>query len=268
MTLPTITVGVGWQTDCGDKTDWEGTPVLTVESGTVFAIAYSGSNNYVQNKDAAHINISSSTYPNLVFRYKTSNASIKTRVQLVYSDASTEYLTGEIGSLTWATVTATLTGTGKTIDHIRLWANSAVGTVYYDFASLHTSTFTFPDFKTCHIKPDVKIPELSIPSRDTDIQQHLGRKCTVILIECDMKAGETWGSTHLTYGEYLMNILVDRHFQWLTTPGGNFKVLPDPGSWDFIYDANSGKQCIGVFGFKEYDEGNASVFTDATWYGK
>jgi len=272
MTLPTTTYGVGWQDDFGDKTNYEtgGTapPTLTVVSNTLFNIEYDGNSGYVSNKDSAHLDISSTLYPKVVFRYKTSNANVRTRVQVVFSDGSNEYVTGVIGSTTWVTVTASISTTGKTIDHIRLYVLTAAGNVYFDFASLYMGTQTFHNYDLLDVNPRVKSPLIGIPGRDTDVTQMLGRTNTIITIEGPMRSGKTWGGSNLTYGEFLMRLLAEKKFQWFTSDQGCFKVTPVPEGFHFRQSKDSDYQLHYSLVLREYDVGDASVFGSPGWYGK
>ncbi len=272
MVLPTITYGVGWQTDCGNATSWTETEdgcsaTLTVDSGTVFNIAVASAvGNKIVYYEYDLSNILSSTYTKFIVRYKTSNSLIKAKVELIFT-SGTQVVMPEASNTDWTIFTETITS-GKTIDKIRIYATQATGNVYFDFISLHKETFSFPDFKRVRVNVKPKLAVIPIPSRDTDIIQHLGRANTEIFIDVEMKSGESWGGSKLTYGEYLMQVMFDRYFQWLTTDQGNFKVVPNPSGFEFSQDSDSGKQLLATLAFLEYDEGDASVFTGSAWYGK
>lgn len=279
MTLPTITYGVGWQTDCGDRSDWSDdhahedgmSATLTVDNGTVFNIAVSSvagnKSVYYEYDIPTYLGpISSDKYSKFLVRYMTSNTSIRAKIVLVFT-SGTQTVMAETSNVNWTIFSETITP-GKAIDMIRIYATQAKGNVYFDFISINKGTFSFPDFKRIRINPKPKLAVIAIPSSDTDIIQHLGRANTEIFIDVEMKSGETWGGSKLTYGEYLMQVLYDRYFQWLTTDQGNFKVMPNPSGFEFTQDSDSGKQLLATFAFLEYDEGDASIFIDSAWYGK
>lgn len=272
MTTPTITWGIPWETDCDDTTGWSevedgNTATLTVDSGTIFNINVSAS---VGNKSVYYeydfTNIPN--YANIYIRYRTSDNSIKAKVVLVFTVGTQEVL-AETSSTTWALAGGAIT-TGKTIDKIRIYATQATGNVYFHWFMIYKGTFTFPDFKRILYDFPVKITKLSIPGRDTDILQHLGRDNAKFTIEGTMQAGETWGSTNLTYGEWLYVILRERKFQWLTTDQGNFKVMVDPVGFHFGQEADSGQQLTYSLKLIEYEAGDtsATTFDDPVWYSK
>lgn len=270
MTLATITHEVGWQDDCGDASDYSETEdgmtaTLTVDNGTIFNINVSAA---VGNKKVYYeidvTDFDGTIYPEVLIKYKTSSTSIKAKVEVVYDDATTEVPIAETASTDWTTATGTLAD-NKTIDKIRLYATSATGDVYIDFITIFKDTFSFPDFTRIIVNPKPKLAILPIPGSDTDVVQLLGRANTEITIEGEMLQGETWGGSNLTYGEYLMNILADRYFQWLTTDQGNFKVVPDPAGFQFIGEP---EHRLFSLKFQEYDVGDASGFGNPAWYGK
>ena len=289
MTLPTISYKQGWQTDCDDTTDWDetedgNTGTVTVRSGTFFRLNVSASVGnkiyYVSYPDeggADNISISSTVYTKARFRYITDSSGIKAKIMLVFSDATTQTILDEIANQTTLTVgTADITS-GKTIDHIRLYANGTTGNVWYEFIMLYTGDFTFPFFKRLVPKFPMKIIKIEIPGSDTDTTQHLGRGNAEFTIEGTMQHGETWGSltgalvdsSVLTYGEFLYQILRERYFQWLTTDLGNFKVMVVPEGFEFIQDPDTGQQRGYVLKFIEYEAGDTSdaLFNDPAWYG-
>lgn len=283
MTLPTITYGVHWQTDCDDTTGWNetedgNTATLTVDSGTIFNIevtvsAGNKSVYYELNLD----NTSSATYPEVYILYKTSDASIKAKVSVILTGAGEEVVLSETSNTDWTLASATLT-LHDTIDKIRIYATQATGDVYFHWLMIYKGTVTPPNFKRILYDFPVKIAKIPIPGRDTDILQHLGRDNAKFTIEGDMQSGETWGSktganadsSVQTFGEYLYYVLRERKFQWLTTDLGNFKVMPDPTGFSFGQEEASGQQRTYRLKFIEYEAGDtsASTFDDPTWYGE
>lgn len=274
MTLPTVTWGVAWQTDCGDKTDWteheDGmSATITVDSGTVFNIAVASA---VGNKivyyeyDLGTSNISSDSYSKFIVRYKTSSTLIKAKVVLVFT-SGTQTIMPEASSLTWATFSDSITA-GKTIDKIRLYATQNIGNVYFDFVSIFAGTQTFHNYDRLIITPRIKKAITPIPGRDTDVTQMLGRGNTSIMIEGPMRSGKSWGGSNLTYGEFFMRILSEKKFQWFTSDQGNFKVTPAPEGFSFTQDKNSDYQLHYSIQLEECDVGDASVFGSSGWYGK
>lgn len=272
MTLPTITYGVGWQDDMGDASSYveheDGcSATLTVLNGTVFRIGVgSAAGNKIVYYEYDLADISSTIYGKFLVRYKTSSSSIKAKVVLVFT-SGTQTVMAETSNTTWTTASADITS-GKTVDKIRLYATSATGVVYYDFISLYTGTQTFHNYDVLDVNPRVKAPVLAIPGSDTDVTQLLGRANTLITIEGPMRSGKSWGGSKLTYGEFLMQLLSEKKFQWFTSDQGNFKVTPVPEGFHFRQSKDSDYQLHYVLALREYDVGDASVFGSPAWYGK
>lgn len=274
MTVPTITYGVPWQTDCGDTTGWSetedgNTATLTVDSGTIFNINVTVS---AGNKSVYYeydfTDISSTSYGNMKIFYRTSDGNIKAKVTVILNTGE-EIVLAEVSNTDWTLASETIT-TGRTIEKIRIYATQATGDVYFHWIMIYKDTFTFPDFKRILYEFPVKIAKLSIPGRGTDILQHLGRDNAKFTIVGTMQAGETWGGSNLTYGEYLYIALREKKWQWLTTDQGNFKVMVDPAGFSFAQDVDSGQQLTFNLRLIEYDAGDTSATTldDPVWYGK
>ena len=281
MTSPTITHGVGDQDDLGDRTNYSAdganddgmTSTLTVDSGTVFNIAVSAA---VGNKKTYYeldiTDIPAATNTQGIVKYKTSSATIKARVELVFDDATTEFVTGLIQSITWTTESWTISAgnQGKIISKIRLWAYEDTGDVYYDFWSIFTGTQTFHNVNSLDVNPRIKKAVLPIPGRDTDVSQHLGRANTLITLEGPMRAGKDWSadyaSSSLKFGEFLKQLLSEKKFQWFTSDGGQFKVMPVPDGFHFKRNEAQGFQLHYVIQLEEYDVGDASVFGSPAWF--
>jgi len=281
LTLPTITYGVPWQTDCGDTSGWTiddgaSTATLTVDDGTIFNInvtVSAGAKSVYCEYDFT--DISSTAYGNIYIMYKTGDNNIKAKVVL-YFTAGTQEVLAETSNTDWTLANAEIT-TAKTIDKIRIYATQATGDVYFHWIMIYKGTFTFPDFKKCTVKFPLKKPVLGIPGRDTDVTQHLGRKNARITIEGDMQSGETWGSltgasadsSPRTYGEYLYLLLRERKWQWLTTDQGSFKVMLAEEGPTFAQDVASGQQRTYIIPFEECELGDtsAATFDGSAWYG-
>lgn len=284
MTVPTITYGHGFLEDCDDTsiyTEHEdgNTAILSVGVDDIFqitvAISVGNKSVYYEYPDSAgadDIDISSTLYPKALFRYKTSNASIKAKIELLFSDASTQTILDETSSTDWTVGSEDIT-TGKTIDHVRFYATQATGLVYYDFLMLHKETFTFPAVRPGGITIQIpfKTAKLEIPGREGDIIQRLGMNSPIIRIRGHMKHGETWGTTNFPYGEYLYKILRDDDpWQWLTTDLGNFPVTIDPAGCSFGQESDSGSQRTYTLNFVVTKLSSLGEITwdERQWYGK
>jgi len=199
--MVTLTYGHGKLYDFESVTGWTETELGSVGSfatdGDVVTITIAsigGTNTYyIANDDEHHIDVHSDIYTKILGRYKTSSSSIKAEVQLVFDDASTQTVLAETSSTTWKTFTTTITAT-KTIDHIRLHADQATGTVEYDFILIHQATFTFPTNQpeTMTFEPcPPRLAFLDVPGRSGDIDQGLATHSGMYTLYCNLDVG-TW----------------------------------------------------------------------------
>lgn len=245
MTLPTITYGIGWQSDCPDTTGWTndggagdniGAPAFAAEIGDVLKLGGTCSlstDEYIYRLYDL-TNFSSTTFNNFAIKWKTydSSNSLGARAKVRYT-VGTEWILGETVpqfDLDWHITTGTLT-TGKTVDKLELWADdypdtvdSAVSVVYFDWIMFYTGTFSFPDFKVFPLGLDKKIARLEIPGRDGDVIQDLGMKSPELVLRGNMQSGESWGTP---LGEYMYYMLRETgKWQWFTSDMVNCQVVP------------------------------------------
>lgn len=191
-------------------------------------------------EDGNNLGFSSTTYPKILIRYKTSEptAGAHAKVELVFSAGGPQVVLDDAYSTKWKTVSVDITE-AKTIDHIRLYAECDTDTpngtyyVYYDFVLIHKGTFEFPFVAPGGVTLTLpkKLAQLEIPGRDGNILQNLGMASPRIRLEGNMDTNMAWGTPD---GEYLYKILRgaigDYHdpWQWFTSGIGNFKVTPAP----------------------------------------
>lgn len=186
--------------------------------------------------------ISADLYPMWIVRYKTSQAAVGVgaKVEVVYSDTSTEILFGSTPAFStlWNIETGTLSsGSGLDVDKIRLYGLSddicSAESVYYDFVLLHKSSFTLPNVAFgMEFKPPPKYAVIPIPARVGDITQNLGSESATVNASCDLLIG-TWTRTNdYVPAEVFYDIAHNSStepWQWLTTGTEQFKVtLEDP----------------------------------------
>jgi len=281
VTAPTLTYAHGFLTDCEatteksyawDETEDGNTATLTALYNDIFQIAVTNS---VGNKvayyswpDEAHgagesdIDIARATYDYAAFRYMTSDSSIKAKIVIVYDDA-TQTILDNTSNTTWTYGTAAL-ATGTNIDHVRLYANSATGYVWYDFLLCCKGVFTFPFLDgRMFLKGPKKTVELDILCKDAGNIQHLGMKSPQIQLEGTMDVDGSWGTPD---GEYLYYILRDHdQWQWLTSDKINCKVVVDSEGFSLGYDKNVAAQRVFTLPLKLYSQ---SSLGEATWDNK
>lgn len=236
--MVTLSHGHGSLNDCDSttgytKTDNGNTSTFTIDNGDYFKldVTVTGGAGETKVVNDANIGVSTTTYTQIRWRYKCSNASIKAKIILEFSDATTQEVLADSNSTTWTTGTATPT-TAKTLDHISVYADHAVGTVWYDFILVSKGDFTLPNVAGgMHFNPEPREALLDVFGRDTDITQHGGSKNAVVTLSCDLDQG-TWKRTGDTVdGEVFLDMVHNRSsepFQWLETGSHKFKVTVHP----------------------------------------
>jgi len=280
MAKPTLTYGHGFLDDCDDTTGWDetedgNTATLTVDDGDVFNINVTNSvgnkvayYSYPDEGGAPDIDIFTATFTKFLARYRTSDASIKAKIELVFGDASTQTVLAETSSTTWKEVSVTTT-TGKTLDHIRLFGNQATGDVYYDFVLVYKGIFTFPFVSELEqLELENKTAFLEAPSRVGDIPQYLGAKSPIIQVSGVMNTAAAWGTPD---GQYLLdawkNVYSDP-WQWYTSDLICCKVVPTKFIISKVKDR---RQRVYDFFMRKYDlsSGDADSWTvdNFSWFG-
>jgi hypothetical protein len=201
--MVSISFGHGFLEDCDDATGWVETEdgntcALSVVEGDFFdlnvtasagnAVAYYS---YPDEGGASNLGLSTGTYMKIRYRYMTSNANVKAKIMLVFNDASTQEILVDTSSTSLTSATVAITAS-KTIDHVRLYADAAVGHVYYDFVLIYKNDFTFPNIAGgMEFSPPPKFARLEIPARISDISQGLGANSAFWNLDCDLSIG-TW----------------------------------------------------------------------------
>lgn len=280
MTKPTLTYSHKFLSDLTHLTEvWEGTSETWTEGAGIDLISIlagditplilhgdilqielvcnnaatveSGLYSYPDKAGVNDLDFSTTLWPSVLYRYKTSAGSAGVHAKVVaafdtYDNAKTvetniglgqaQLLLDDAYSTTWKTATATLTP-GETLDHILLFAEcdhdtpNATYYVYYDFVLVHKGTFEFPFVApggvTLQIPP--KTVEIGIWGRDGGILQGGGIESPHIHLEGNMDTNAAWGTPS---GAYLYQIIRgafgDYHdpWQWFTSSVINCKVKP------------------------------------------
>lgn len=290
MTVPTITWGHGFMTDCDDLTGYieavggmaGAQASLTVLLNDIFQVEGTCDDagdeycyyHYPDEGGADNLSLSTNTYTRYAIRWKTSASSngLGATATAVFNDASTQQLVGATNpefSTTWTVSSGTLTSS-KTLDHIRLGADDypnsiAAGTfqVYYDFVLIFKDLFTFPTVQPGGVwfKPRQKIVQTEIPGRDGDVLERLGMKSPEIVVQGKVLSGESWGSPDL---EYLYYIVRDTDlWQWFTSDPVDCKVMLK--DFDLGQVSESGFQADYELQFLMYSLSNLA---EATWQSK
>lgn len=270
----------GFMDDCDDtsgwtKTDNGNTSTFTIDNDDYFKldVTVSGGNEETKVVNDTNIGVSTTVYTQIRCRYKCSNANIKAKIIAEYTGAEgTKVVLADISSTTWTVVTVTL-DSAKTLDHIQLYADHAVGTVYYDFILVYKGDFTLPNTAGgMNLDPLPVYSYISIPSRTTDITQNLGSECAVInLLGCDLDQG-TWKRTtpaDTIDGEVFLEIAHNsgsEPWQWLETGSHKFKVTVHPRFyWRNNGDGSTSRLLDLVF--REYSLGDKGDETHVERFG-
>jgi hypothetical protein len=242
---------------------------------------------------------SSTVYPKVRGRYKTSNLTIKAKVVLEFStwnDGNSEAVNiaagfgqevlAEASSLTWTVFTADV-DLGNTIANIRLYANGektdTTATVYYDFIELYQGDYILPN--VLHMSPPMLLQEanIPIPGRMGTVNQPLGSGDMEVKMTCDLDMEHTnllWrrpqtvqGTTVPPKSDYnnidtlmatLQNCGVDVNWVWLDlgSPAMQFKARLVE-----VTPALEGEGNVVELLWREYRHGSASTETAAERFG-
>ena len=245
MTLPTLTYGTVFIEDCLDsslytETEFNLACALNTNPADIFTLtaAPDDAGNEYAYYERDITDFSAVIYNKWKLRYKTDGL-MGARVQLVFSDASTEFIFGAAApqfSTTWTVVSGTVTA-AKTVSKIRFWADdfpdstadSVTANVWYDYLMFYTGTLTFPHLsaegKGGGLYADFgnKLGTIPVNGKDTDIKQKAGRRNTVFTLRGDIFNAETdFGAT--PYGKYILQAMADE-WCWFTCDYGEMKVL-------------------------------------------
>jgi len=250
---PTITVGHGFLDDCEDDADWniytEGgiqNPSLTVLHDDYFMLegaCQDLAGELLRYTKTLSTQLPTATYTHFVARYKTSHASngLGARIEVVYSDATTQSLLDTSGtpqfSIYWKAVSGTL-ATGKTITHIRIYAddypntvNSGTYQVYYDFILICKKCLSFPQ-QTGPIS--IMFPPFyartPLVTRVGTHSQWMGADDTEIHLSGNMDTSDAWKDLNSTVGGYVYQLGHEGNsdpWQWFTSDLCKMKVTLD-----------------------------------------
>ena len=235
MTTPTISYGHGSLQDLTTTTGWTAggeagaTCTFSCLNDDVFSLylAPAGGNKTCYVKNDTDIDISPNTYPKVIIRYKTSDATIKAKIVIEDDTAATQTVLAESSSTTWKIATATLTLSGQ-IDHITLYVKGTTGTVYYDFVLICKGQFTFP-FISGQVSLDATPRNIDVPisGKVGDHSQNLGSPGCPIHLSGEINSSTLWKDDLGIVGGVLYDISHNSYhepWQWFTSDEGNMKV--------------------------------------------
>ena len=269
--MVSITYGHGKLYDFETVTGWTERATTADGSfatdGDVVTLTKTGAGEYYIDNDD-DIGKSSTIYTKIMWRYKTSDTSIKAKIVLEFTGAEgTQEVLADESSTTWKVGSATIT-TAKTIDHIRLHADHAEGTVEYDFVLIYKNSFTFPTNQPENMTftPASRYAHLKPPSRIGDITQYMGSDNATVDMICNLDVGvwkRTANPTDYIKGETFIDIhhnAKTEAWQWLDTETEQFKVTLEPPRF-----RRDGRGHTVDLTFKEYRLGSAD---SEEWYDR
>jgi hypothetical protein len=286
LTKPSITFGHGVQVDCnrtsgGAEGTWaeEGAEAangtFSVLDDDYFDLENTGGAVDYGTYSGTDLTLDTDLYKYIKIRYKTSSASIKAKVVAEFTGAEgTQTVLAETSSTTFTVATVAL-DSGKTLDHLHLWANDAVGHVYYDFVFVYKNLFTFPN--TQFGKRFIRAPcnaILEIPSRVGDITQNLGSHSARFECHCNLDRG-SWKrliADGYDANDYVNDQIIDEishnsfqnSWNWLNTGmGRQFKVVLDE---EPVTENLADRHSLDLV-FREYRRSSASGETEIERFG-
>jgi hypothetical protein len=234
-TQPTLSYGHGWLFD-GDRTsggiegDWSGTDCTpTVEEGDFLKVTRSDTN--ASATHATGLWVDTTVYPKIRFRYKCSNANVLANIYLMFTDGNQTVL-NNVNSTSMTTAVVNLTP-AKTITYVMLNANTANGTVYYDFVLIYKGDFTIPNCASgIDWTPKPRYAQYKPWGMAGNHTQNGGSDSAEWNLTCDLTHG-TWtrtGGTDHLLGEVFLDIIhhsSTEPWQWFNSGLGQCKVTLD-----------------------------------------
>ena len=274
---PTTTYTKGWWDDCNILTPyytWTEKGTVGGDLGTMFvenndyfrismtAIAGDASIwwEYPDSAGADNIGILTNTYKRIKFRYKCSNATIKAKIIAVYNVGAPQTVLAATNSETFAVGDVALTPNER-LDHIQLYAEDAIGIVFYDFVMVYAGIYTFPNAGQL-VEPFLspsQTAKLPIPFRGGPILQGLGcEDYTHVHFVADLDV-EDWGTPKGSIFYLLSHHQKTDLWQWMEFPehGLAFKAYLESCSFPF----RDGKLGVDAW-FREFKLGGTPPDTD------
>jgi hypothetical protein len=241
---------------------------------------------YPDEGGADNLSLSPATYTKLFWRYKSSSGA-EAKIVLVDSGGHTQTILAESSSTLFTVGYDTIDfGDADLLDHIRFYANTAAGTVTYDFGLVCKDIFTLPN--TQHgldFTPSPRYAQIEIPSRISDITQNLGSKSATVQASCNLDIGklpttaaavvasdwlrpqgtDTKDTNEVMKGQVFVDIAHNSNtepFQWLDTGEQQFKVtLEEP-----VFRHQANEHVLDLV-FREYSRSSKSNETYVERFG-
>jgi len=215
---------------------------------------------YVSN--GTNLGLASTIYTKIMWRFKTSDTSIKAKIIIEFNDASTQEVLADTSSTTWQVGSATITP-GKSIDHIRFHADHATGQVYYDWVMLFKAFFYLPNVVNVSFEPSSRNISLPVPGRVTSEPQNLGADSTTVVLTCDtdveptayswLRSGDTDNAD--VFLDILHNQSTDGPWQYLVFGNKELRVVID----HLTLDSLSGMLRLELHEYSDSDKSGETI---------
>jgi hypothetical protein len=283
QTTAFVSYGNGFLDDCTDATlaSWAETDAgnvcaLTVSNDDIFVLTSAGGSAYYT---ASTGNLSSSLYTKIRIRWATSNTSVKAKVEVVFSDTSTQVVINDLSSVGYTVTEADITAS-KTITGVNIYAKTAAGIVYYDFVEIYKDDFVYPNITS--------IPESSFERRDANLDtpgyagdpaQGLGNHSKQLQVTCDLdisNAYNDWlrpqGTLTKTGGDTVAGQVFHELIQDCTVKMWTWINLESYGAFkaliDIINEPSEGPEHTIILKVTEYRQGTAAGETEAQRFSR
>ncbi len=184
-------------------------------------------------------------YKKVRVRFRTSGASPKAKVVLVFTDTSTQTLFyDEYSSTRFKTITSTVEDTAKIIAKVRLYHTGGSGFIDYDFIHIYRNDFPIPNIRH-GITTDMEEKDIviDVPGMSGNQTQNFGSNLLEVTCVCDGAFGP-WtrqGENDKVGGEIFYEMMHNADveaWQWFDRQLAAFKVrlvrfrLPQQASGD------------------------------------
>ena len=284
------------QIDAGDTyliTDWQETEdgnttaptitsndwlTLTVSGSAGNAVAYYSYPSEATNHDV-NLGLSTTLYTKVRWRFICTGTT-RAKIVLVFTGAEgTQTVLDATSASTWTVGSATITA-GKTLDHIRLYANVGTGTVVYDFIQISKGNFTFPNIVSINKAFEQRVGFNSVFGAGGDSTQGGGSHSKNFDVSCDLTVSndnDDWkrpqgtlaGKTDYEAGQVFDEIIhecydQDNEWQWIS--------LEDRGAFKAIVSVTAQPSSEGesmlTLNVREYPGENANSQTEAQRFNR
>ena len=185
----------------------------------------------------SNLGILTTDYTKIRWRYICSTSSVKAQIIAVFASGTQTVLTAT-NNVGWTVGSATLDTDKGVLDHIRLYATAAEGTVYYDFIQVYKGDFTFPNVVGIEDSFQRRDATTGIPGMGGDSTQGLGTQSAEFDMTFDLTVSNDYndwkrpqgtlaGKTDYKNGQVFWEIVHRAYIDpwvWIDTETDQFKA--------------------------------------------